>query len=244
MMKKFTLASAIIAALALSACAQTSNQTQAANGFRYSEAEMQDIASANKLPHRVFYTKPSTGENAAWFDAVKRGDLATVKKMVAAGQNIEAKDSGSLDQTALGWAAFIGYEDMVDFLIAQGASLQATDKGDVYNVLKSAVLGKNVEVVKKIHHLMPKVDLNDQSLESDGETLVMVAASNNRIDIVKYLIAQGANVNLSTTTQDKNMGSYDQSPLTYACKRGHVQMQQLLIKHGAVNHRTGKPACD
>ena len=243
-MKKFTLASAIITALALSACAQTSNQTQAANGFRYSEAEMQDIASANKLPHRVFYTKPSTGENAAWFDAVKRGDLATVKKMVAAGQNIEAKDSGSLDQTALGWAAFIGYEDMVDFLIAQGASLQATDKGDVYNVLKSAVLGKNVNVVKKIHHLMPKVDLNDQSLESDGETLVMVAASNNRIDIVKYLIAQGANVNLSTTTQDKNMGSYDQSPLTYACKRGHVQMQQLLIKHGAINHRTGKPACD
>ena len=80
MMKKFTLASAIIAALALSACAQTSNQTQAANGFRYSEAEMQDIASASKLPHRVFYTKPSMGENAAWFDAVKRGDLATVKK--------------------------------------------------------------------------------------------------------------------------------------------------------------------
>jgi ankyrin repeat protein len=51
-------------------------------------------------------------------------------------------------------------------------------------------------------------------------------------------------VNLSTTTQDKNMGSYDQSPLTYACKRGHVQMQQLLIQHGAVNHRTGKPTCN
>ena len=46
-MKKFTLASAIITALALSACAQTSNPTQAANGFRYSEAEMQDIASAS-----------------------------------------------------------------------------------------------------------------------------------------------------------------------------------------------------
>ena len=243
-MKTSLLCLGIASALALSACAQTANQTQSANGFRYSEAEMQDIASANKLSHRVFYAKPSTGENAAWFDAVKRGDLATVKKMVAAGQNIEAKDSGSLDQTALGWAAFIGYEDMVDFLIAQGASLQATDKGDVYNVLKSAVLGKNVKVVKKIHGLMPKVDLNDQSLESDGETLVMVAASNNRIDIVKYLIAQGANVNLSTTTQDKNMGSYDQSPLTYACKRGHVKMQQLLIQHGAVNHRTGKPACD
>ena len=99
-MKTSLLCLGIASALALSACAQTANQTQSANGFRYSEAEMQDIASANKLSHRVFYAKPSTGENAAWFDAVKRGDLATVKKMVAAGQNIEAKDSGSLDQTA------------------------------------------------------------------------------------------------------------------------------------------------
>ena len=71
-MKKFTLASAIITALALSACANTA-QTDA-SGFRYSEAEMQDIASASKLPHRVFYAKPSTGENAAWFDADKQGE--------------------------------------------------------------------------------------------------------------------------------------------------------------------------
>ena len=213
-------------------------------GFRLGSAEMHDIASANKLPHRVFYTKPSTGEHAAWFDAVKRGDLGSMKQMVANGQNIEAQDTGSLNQTALGWAACIGYEDVVDYLLAQGASLQATDKGDVYNVLKSAVLGKNANVVRKIHQRMPNVDLNDQSLESDGETLVMVAASNNRIAVVKYLLAQGANVNLSTTTQDTNMGSYDQSPLTYACKRGHVDMQQLLIANGALNHRTGKPACD
>lgn len=242
--KKFMIAVSILSAVLLSACHTANTPATQQDGFRLSQTEMQDIANANKLPHRVFYTKPSTGADAAWFDAVKRGDLNAVKKMLANGQNIEAQDTGSLNQTALGWAAFIGYEDMVDFLIANGASLQATDKGDVYNVLKSAVLGKNVNVVKKIHRLMPNVDLNDQSLESDGETLVMVAASNNRMDVVKYLIDQGANLNLSTTTKDTNLQSYDQSPLTYACKRGHVEMQKLLIAHGAVNHRTGKPACD
>ncbi|MDO5057051.1 MAG: ankyrin repeat domain-containing protein [Lautropia sp.] len=251
------LALALMAGLALSACTSQhgGQRTEAApvvaaSGhaapapFRYSRAEMEDIANANKLSWRIFYDRPSTGPDAAWFDAVKRGDLATVRQMVAQGQNIEARDEASLGQTALGWAAFIGYEDMVDFLIAEGADLNATDRGDVYNVLKSAVLGKNVQVVKKVHGLLrDSTDLNDQSLESDGETLLMVAASNNRLETVKYLISQGADLNLVTTQTDTSAPSYNQSALSYACTRHHPEMQKLLISHGAINHRTGRPGC-
>lgn len=212
--------------------------------FRFSRAEMEDIANPNKLSWRIFYDKPSRGPDAVWFDAVKRGDLDTVKRMVAAGQNLEAKDKASLGQTALGWAAFIGYEDMVDYLIAQGADLKATDEGDVYNVLKSAVLGKNVKIVKKVHALLKdSTDLNDQTVESDGETLLMVAASNNRLEIVEYLISQGADLNLVTTQTDRSAGSYNQSALSYACTRNHPEMQKLLISHGAINHRTGQSGC-
>ena len=82
--------------------------------------------------------------DAKWFDAVKRGDMAMARYMVENGQNLEAIDTGSLDQTALGWAAFIGYEDMVDDLVEQGANFYATDKGNAYNALKSAILGTNV----------------------------------------------------------------------------------------------------
>ncbi len=216
-------------------------------GFRFSNAENFDIANKNKLSYRVFYNEPSKGTDAKWFDAVKRGDLPTVKYMVATGQDLEAKDTGSLNQTALGWAAFIGYEDMVDYLIAEGASLYATDKGDVYNVLKSAALGKNTNVVKKIYHLLnaqEPVDLNDQTLESDGETLIMVAASNNRIETVKYLLSKGANPNLVATTKDKNAGSYNQGAYSYACSRNHREMQKLLAANGAINHRTGKASCE
>ncbi|MDO4231244.1 MAG: ankyrin repeat domain-containing protein [Lautropia sp.] len=214
------------------------------NGFRFDRAELEDIANENKLARRVFYEVPSRGPDAAWFDAVKRGDTATVKRMMDAGQNIEAKDENELGQTALGWAAFIGYEDIVDLLIARGADLNATDRGDVYNTLKSAALGKNVRIVKKIHDLLrDSTDLNDQSRESDGETLLMVAASNNRLEIAEYLIAQGANLNLVTTTQDRSVGAYDQSPLSYACTRNHPDMQALLIRHGAINHRTGRSGC-
>lgn len=213
--------------------------------FRLSPEEMHDIANPNKLSWRIFYDKPSTGPNAAWFDAVKQGNLDKVKTLLANGQDLEAKDEGSLGQTALGWAAFIGYEDMVDYLIAQGASLYATDKGDVYNVLKSAVLGKNTRIVQKIHgNLSPNVDLNDQTVESDGETLLMVAASNNRLETVRYLIAQGANLNLVTTIKEKSAPSYNQSALSYACVRNHPEMQKLLIEHGAINHRTGQSSCE
>ena len=252
-------ASAVMAAMLLIGCSSldaASNNTQGntvqvaptlQTGFRFSAAENFDIANKDKLAWRVFYDKPSIGTDAKWFDAVKHGDLATVKYMVANGQNLEVKDTGSLDQTALGWAAFIGYEDMVDYLIAQGASLQATDKGDVYNVLKSAVLGKNTKVVKKVYNLLDAsegVDLNDQTRESDGETLIMVAASNNRIETVKYLLSKGANPNLVATTKDTKLGSYNQGAYSYACTRGHVEMQQLLKANGAINHRTGKANCE
>ena len=233
-MKNTLLLSAALSAAILlgTAKAQTSNE-----GFRLSQAEMEEIASPSKLPHRIFYNRPSSGPDAAWFDAVKRGDLATVEAMVGKGQDLEAKDTGSLGQTALGWAAFIGYEDMVDYLLAQGASLHATDRGDVYNVLKSAALGNNVNIVKKIHALLKaETDLNDQTVESDGETLVMVAASNNRLETVKYLISEGADVNLVSEQKD-------QSALSFACDRGYTEMQQLLISHGAINHRTGKASC-
>ena len=215
-------------------------------GFRYSDAENFDLANEDKLSWRVFYDKPSTGTDAKWFDAVKKGDLATVKYMVNNGQDLEAKDTGSLNQTALGWAAFIGYEDMVDYLVNKGADIYAKDDGDVYNVMKSAVLGGNTVIVKKAHKLLndqAPVDLNDQEIEDDGETFIMVAASNNRIETVKYLLAQGANPNLVATTKDKTMQSYNQSAYSYACTRGHVEMTKLLASKGVINHRTGKASC-
>lgn len=237
-----TLWGAVVLSLSLGIA--SADQAVDLDKFRFDIVEMKDIASPTKLKHRIFYEAPSTGDNAAWFDAVKQGNLELIKSMVANGQDIEAKDTGSLDQTALGWAAFIGYEDIVDFLVAQGADLWATDKGDVYHVLKSAALGKNVHIVKKMREaLKDEYDINDTSYEDDGESLVMVAASNNRMDVVQYFIDEGADLNIVTTIEDPARFSYNQSALSYACQQGYEEMQQLLIKNGAINHRTGDTSC-
>ncbi len=213
--------------------------------FRLDYAEMVEISNAARLNHRNFYRAPSTGPQAKWFDAVKQGDLDTVKKMVKDGQNIEVKDENALGQTALGWAAFIGYEDMVDYLLAQKADLFATDRADVSSVFKSAVLGKNINIVKKIYRLLKnRIDLDDQITDMEGETVVMVAASNGRIDVVKYLIGQGVDLNKVTTIKDKKSGAYNQSALSYACMNGLSDMVRLLSENGGINHRTGKATCE
>src|SRR5699024_11199368 len=174
--------------------------------------------------------------------AVKQGNLMKIQELVKQGQDIEVKDDDALGQTALGWAAFIGYEDIVDYLIDQGANLMATDKADVSSALKSAGLGKNINIFKKIHNLLQdKVDLNDQSSDTQGETILIVAASNGRNDIVKYLLEQGADTSLVTTEQDVNHPAYDQDALTFACRNGNLDTAKILVDHGAINHRTGKP---
>lgn len=213
--------------------------------FRLSYAEMQEIANNNRLKHRIFYEKPSSGPDAAWFDAVKQGDLETVKKMVEKGQNIEVKDEASFGQTALGWATFIGYEDIVDYLLDQGADIMATDRADVPSALKSAGLGSNVNIFKKLYErLKDKIDINDREADTQGETVLFVAASNNRIEIVEFLLSIGADPNLPTTEKNKEHPVYNQNPLSIACTRGLVDMSELLIQHGAINLHTGKASCE
>jgi ankyrin repeat protein len=213
--------------------------------FKIDYEDMIEIANPTRLKWRMFYVAPSQGPDAEWFDAVKQGNLDLIKKMVKNGQNIEAKDEAALGQTALGWAAFIGYEDIVDYLIEQKADLFATDRGDVTNALKSAGLGKSEKVFKKIYaRLKDKVDLNDQKNDKQGETILIVAASNDRDDIVEFLLKHGANPNLVTTVQDKSDPAYNQSAFSFACDRGNARTIEVLVKHGAINHRNGKSSCD
>lgn len=202
--------------------------------------QMQDIASETKLSHRIFY-KPSAGPNAAWFDAVKKGDLPTIKKMVEAGQNIEVVDSASLNQTALGWAAFIGYLDVVEYLVGKGANLFATDKADVKDAFKSAVLGGNMPVIRFLYPLLQdKIDLNAKD-DNDEETALMVAAWNNRVDTVAFLLEHGANPNM--VAMKPGTMAYDHDALSFACQQGNKEVVALLIKAGAINHKTGKATC-
>ncbi|MFC0225292.1 ankyrin repeat domain-containing protein [Serratia aquatilis] len=220
--------------------AQENNKGVDLSKFRFSYTEMQKIANSSLLPHRIFYQKASEGPNAAWFDAVKQGNLAQVKKMVESGQNLEVKDEASLGQTALGWAAFIGYLDIVQYLTEKGADIRATDRADVYNSVKSAVMGNNVEVVKYLHERL-KNEIDWDAIEKDGETLFMVAAVDGRLDTVKYILQFNPNLDVITDPANPEKGT---SPLSGACEHGFTEVANLLIQKGAINHKTGRSSCN
>ncbi|WP_028330736.1 ankyrin repeat domain-containing protein [Brachyspira alvinipulli] len=203
---------------------------------RLSPQELTNLANPRRLSHRIFYKERSKGPNAKWFDAVKEGNLAEIKKMVEAGQDIEVQDTASLKQTALGWAAFIGYLDVVQYLVGQGANLYAGDTADVTSAFKSAILGGNIKVIEYLYPLYQgKLNLNEQD-KRDGETMLMVAAGNNREDAVKFLLDKKVDVNIVSKQLNK-------SAYTYACESRNQNIIKMIKDAGGINVRTGKASC-
>ncbi len=203
---------------------------------RFTYEQMTNLASPTRLSHRLFY-KASKGPDALWFDTVKKGDLAKIKQMVNNGQNIEAKDTANLGQTALLWSAFLGYLDITKYLIEEkNANLFATDRADVQHVFKSAILGGDI---KTIEYLYPKmkndIDINAQD-ERDGETGLMVAVGNDRVDAVNFLIKNGADVSIVSKQLNHNA-------LSFACRANNKKMISILQAEGAINQRTGTSSC-
>ena len=203
---------------------------------RSTPEQLTNLANPRRLSHRIFYRERSKGPNAKWFDAVKEGNLPEIKKMVEAGQDIEVQDTASLRQTALGWAAFIGYLDVVQYLIEQGANLYAGDTADVTSAFKSAILGGNIKVIEYLYPLYQgKLNLNEQD-KRDGETMLMVAAGNNREDAVKFLLDKKVDVNIVSKQLNK-------SAYTYACESRNQNIIKMIKDAGGINVRTGKASC-
>lgn len=204
---------------------------------RLNQIQLIELANPNRLPHRIFYREASKGPDAKWFDAVKEGNLEEVKRMVEDGQDIEAQDVASLNQTALGWAAFIGYLDIVQYLVSKGANIYAGDKADVNSAFKSAILGGNLKVIEYLYPLYDgNLDLNQQDVR-DGETMLMVACGNNREDAVAFLLGKGVDVNI--VSKQLNKTAY-----TYACESRNNKIIKMIKEAGGINVRTKAATCN
>ena len=58
-------------------------------------------------------------QNSIWFDALKSGDLETVKSLIESGTDVNARDGEG--STPLIWASRYGHPQIVELLIAKGA---------------------------------------------------------------------------------------------------------------------------
>ena len=63
--------------------------------------------------------------DGALIQAAVDGNIEAVKKHIAAGMDVNAKDDG--DRTPLHWTAGEGHKEIVELLIAEGADVNAKD---------------------------------------------------------------------------------------------------------------------
>ena len=127
----------------------------------------------------------------------KTGDAAEVRRLLAAGVGVDIRDGHNMpwDQTPLMLAAHNGFLEIVQILLAAGASVSTVDKDSgesdhAHQPLHHAVLGQNMAVVEAI--LAAGADIN--ALTTDGNTPLNKAIYKGNLSLMKLLIDRGAAV--------------------------------------------------
>ncbi len=154
-------------------------------------------------------------------DAVGTGNIEAVKKYLAAGTDVNAKDK--YKWTPLHNAATQGHKEVVELLIAKGADVNAKEV-DGWTPLFFATGEGHKEITELL--IAKGADVN---AKDDNEwTPLHNAAWEGHKEVVELLIAEDANVNAIIQS-----GSFEgMTPLDRAIENNQPETADLLRKHG------------
>jgi ankyrin repeat protein len=155
--------------------------------------------------------------------AVKSGDLAAVRKLVAAKADVNAASGDG--STPLLWAAAASDGAMARALIAAGAKVDVANRYGVTPLLHAARLGD-----APMMDLLLKAGANPSLAHTEGETPLMAASRSGNVDAVKLLLARKVDVNAADAYQH-------QTALMWASTDDHVDVIDLLLEAGADPNR-------
>ncbi|HEU4618056.1 MAG TPA: ankyrin repeat domain-containing protein [Gammaproteobacteria bacterium] len=200
---------------------------------------------------------PSADGVPALHSAVRRNDLASARRLLAAGADPNLATRYGV--TPLDLAAANGNEALIRLLVGAGADANARDaQGET--MLMAAVGSGDLGAVRALLELGADVDARDPHY---GQTALMFAARAGLADIVKALIGAGADVDAPTRVgaepawilpnsrpgfsfgigivrggwpADRGMRPFRQggmTPLLYAARDGHAAAAKVLLDAGA-----------
>ncbi len=151
-------------------------------------------------------------------EAVRGGDIAAVKRLVAADRSVLGqKDSGG--STPLNIAAQAGNLEMTKLLLDSGADVTIGDNENT-NALQVAAIGANTAVIDLL--IAKGMDVN--AADVNGMTAVLFAGTYGKWDIVQYLASKGARLDARA-----NGGG---SLVHYAARRGNLDVLKQLVAAG------------
>jgi ankyrin repeat protein len=171
----------------------------------------------------VFVTIARANGDAPLTRAVKAGDVAAVRALIAsqADVNVRAGDGS----TPLLWAAHSGQPEVARVLLAAGAAVDAANDFGITPLLHASRSG-NAALVD----VLLKGGANPSRAHPEGETPLMAAARSGNPAAVELLIDSGADVNAAD--------SYQQiTPLMWAAVEGHLPVVDALLEAGADPNR-------
>ena len=159
--------------------------------------------------------------------------------LLRSGARIDHTDA--MGMSALHWAARSGQVAVIRTLLEKGAGRLDYDNAG-YEPIHQAALGGHIPAVEAL--LTEGSDLERPTKSSEtkvGESLLHIASLHNHLDLARYLLENGVQVNhwsdrAPTWTyhpRAKLLGS-SLTPLHYACCLGHFEMAVLLLDHNAL----------
>ncbi len=153
------------------------------------------------------------------FEAASLGQLSQVKDLTR--HNSSLLNSYSADGfTPVALAAYLGQKETVEYLVENGADVNAVAKNTTgYTPLTGAVSQNHTEIAKML--VKSGSDVN-HSYEG-GFTPLTHAAFSGNAELVRFLLDHGADPNTKT--------SDGRSPLSFAIEKNHPQIVDLLKKH-------------
>ena len=189
--------------------------------------------------------------------AIGSGNLAAVKELVEGGADVDTViGEGMVAMTPLIKASWEGRRDIIKYLLAKGANVNAHN-GDGQTALMQAVVRGFDDVVEllitggadvkardsrgmtafvfaadsaalEIADVLIKHGADPDAVDSSGITALMTAADQGNEEVVRYLVKAGAKVNKITQLEYGG-----QTPLTGAAMMGQVGTVKALLELGA-----------
>src|SRR5262245_15596749 len=158
--------------------------------------------------------------------AARDADIAEVRKLIAAGSDVNAADPDGT--SPLLWAAHQGDAELASLLLEAKADPNAANAFGVTPLLEAARLG-DTATIKVL--LDGGADL--AAATRDGETPLMAAARAGSASAVGLLADRGADVNAAESL-------WDQTALMWAAAEGHLDVVDVLLDKGADPNRKAR----
>jgi ankyrin repeat protein len=191
------------------------------------------------------------------FQACKAGQITQVQELIESGVNVNARHIYGIKSTALIYAAKNGHKEICELLIANGANVNDHDEYHFTALMYALGIGLYVpldidseDCVSKIENGKLNVEICNlliahganinEKICDEGSSFyqnengpllspLTIASKDGREDICRFLIENGADVNVKDEDQD----GFLLTPLMLASNNGHEDICRFLIENGA-----------